>query len=194
MASLDSSTAAGSEDEKEMKKFLTNDLCIMLAAAIFGIILLFISMCSKVDAAEIESLTVGYAPFCYHWDRDKEYNEDNNHGFLLAATIKDGPFNRTWRPFVLTFRNSYYDRAVAGGLVFRTEKWKPFDNDIFFRANLLVGIIHGYGDRFTLNIGGIAPIAAPTGEIGYKDFSAHLMATPAVASLMLTYKYDFLGR
>ena len=156
--------------------------CKTLLLALLIFLIPFTSHAGFFD--EKHELIIGYAPYCYHWKRDREYNENDNHAILIAVD--------NW--FGLTFRNSYYDRTFAAGYVFRTKKWKPFDSEFYMRGNLLVGLVHGYGDRFTLNFNGVAPAAAPTGEIGYKKLAGHVMVLPAVATFMVSYSWDIFGK
>ncbi len=146
-------------------------------------ILLMFMCCTYVYAEEKFSIdfdshevSIGYAPFCEHLFNDSpKYNETIN---AVMVSVDQ------W--FIMTFKNSNYDRTFAVGYTLRTDKWE-FD-EWFLRGNLNLGLMHGYEDDVLPNVGGIAPAIGPTIEIGYKNFSVHTMVIP-VATLMLTWTF-----
>lgn len=169
-----------------MKKFIHRVAEEPGLAFIVGTIVL-VGMLLMADCAKGEELSfldrheisLGYAPGCSHlWSDKDDYNEDNNHLFMLQ-------FDQ-W--FGMTFRNSYYDRCFAFGYTFRTEKWTPLeDKNFFLRGNLPIGVVHGYHNR-NLELGGWAPAAIPALEVGYMKVSANITAFP-IACVMLTITF-----
>ena len=133
-------------------------------------------------------VAIGYTPFCEHIFSDNtDYNENDNHLIILSVD--------QW--FVMTFKNSYYDRAFAAGYTFRTGKWKPFEESsltisrwethLFLRGNLSAGLVYGYHNR-TIELWGISPAAIPSLEVGYKNFSVHATVYP-IGTLVFTWTF-----
>lgn len=138
------------------------------------ILTILLILCSSCFAGEV---SIGYAPFCKHLVNDSpNYNENIN---LMVVSYDE------W--YLTTFNNSNYDRTISAGYNFRTSKYHVLKNNLFFRGNLFVGLMYGYGDDLP-NLYGISPAAAPTVEIGYKKFSVHTMIVP-VTSVMLSWTF-----
>lgn len=138
-------------------------------------LLLIIHNCNA-DSKHIYS--IGYVPICYHPGNDSDYNDSTNGLFLSYDKWMVG-----------TFTNSLYNQSFFIGRRFSTKYIYLFDKYIYGRANLYAGGLVGYGDRM-INIAGIAPMAAPTIEIGHSNFSVEIMANMAVISCMFKYTFE----
>jgi hypothetical protein len=147
---------------------------------IIMVVFLMMFICTYAYAEEKfidkHEVSIGYAPFCKHLFSDNEdYNETIN---AVMGSVDQ------W--FIMTFKNSSYNRTFAVGYALRTDKWK-FDDKWFLRGNLNLSLIHGYDDEL-FNVGGIAPAIGPTVELGYKNFSVQAMVIP-VATLMFVWTF-----
>jgi len=109
---------------------------------------------------------ISYGPGCKHFNGDNDLNEKNH---IMGLSVDK------W--FGLTFVNSNDVRSWYVGRTFRTDKWKPLNENWFGRLNLHLGLLYGY-EKYAPDIAGwtIAPI--PTFEIGYKRFSMGTMVVP----------------
>jgi hypothetical protein len=117
--------------------------------------------------AEQHEYSIGYAPFCKHFNGSDRYNETNHAVFISYDEWIAGTFN-----------NSNKHRSWFIGRSFRTDKWKS--NDLYVRLNLHLGLLYGYAndDNKPPNIEGWTIGAAPTFEIGYKQFGIETMVQP----------------
>ncbi len=131
--------------------------------------------------AEKHEVEIAYGPGCRHFDGDDDLNENNN---IIGISIDK------W--FALTFVNSKNIRSWFAGRTFRTDKWKPLNNQNWFgRLNLHLGLLYGYEEDVP-DIAGwtIAPV--PTFEAGYKKISAEIMVVPFDGGVLgLMFKYVF---
>ena len=138
-----------------------------------GIMLLlyFLLLFFLASTCRAEEMIVGYSPYCKHYYGEAE---DLNEEIHLLSVSYD-------KFFAATFINSYNDRTVAAGYNFKTDKYDF--SKLFIRGNLYLGAMYGYGDKYP-NVVGISPIAAPTFEVGYKEFSIHVLVFPVVAAML----------
>lgn len=145
---------------------------------LFILVLLFCLLFASFSFANENNITIGYAPFCEHIFSDKaRYNEHNNHAVFIG-------YDNWW---VMTFRNSNYDRSFAAGYVFKTKK-KELYEALYVRGNLLVGVVSGYKHR-TIKFGGVSPAVAPTLELGYGRYAVHGAFLGAAVTMMFTITF-----
>lgn len=148
----------------------------------FIILLLVVVPAHAGEFFENHEVSIGYAPFCYHFKNDGDLNENDNHAVQVAID--------QW--FAMTFRNSHHDRTFVAGYEFRTPKWEPFNEGTWFlRGGFPVGLMYGYKDHLP-NVGGVTLAAAPLFEVGYKQFSVKTMVIPVgdiVVSSMFVWTF-----
>lgn len=139
-----------------MKWFALMVIAMCLAVSLIA------ATAARADETEYSLFTTVYVK---HFS-DGDYNESNQ---LIGVSYNN------W--FGCTFENSNYNRSWFLGYSFRTKKYAIAESDFFLRGNLHTGALYGYDDDMP-NIGGWTVAAAPTGEIGYKNFSIELLAAP----------------
>lgn len=129
--------------------------------------------------ADEPEIWIGYAPICKHFNGDPELNEQNHAVFLSYDKWIAGTFN-----------NSGNIQSYFLGRTFQTDKWEY--NHYFSRLNIHIGALYGYEEDMP-NIGGWTLGAAPTFEVGYKQYSLETMVNPfadgGVVSFMLKYTW-----
>ncbi len=126
-------------------------------------------------------ISISYGPGCKHFKASDDLNESNH---IMGISIDK------W--FGLTFINSNYVRSWFVGRTFRTNKWKPLDNNKWFgRLNLHLGLLYGYGE-YVPDIAGWTVAPVPTFEVGYKKVSMETMYAPIDGGVVgVMFKYTF---
>jgi hypothetical protein len=140
------------------------------------IIILTAVVCFVAPAMAEEAIFVGV--YTRHIDYRSELNENNQ-----IVGIKYGNY------FATTFVNSQYDRTHFIGWLFDTDR-KILHKELYLKGNLYAGMSYGYEVEF--NVGGWYPAAAPSFELGIKNWSLEFIAWPAdggVVISLLNYKF-----
>ena len=143
-------------------------------------VIIIVPECYAEKFFDKHEVIVSYGPGCKHFNGDDDLNESNN---IMGASVDK------W--FGLTFVNSNDNRSWFAGRSFRTDKWKPLNENWFGRLNLHLGLLYGYEEDVP-DVAGwtIAPI--PTFEIGYKKVSMETMVVPFDGGVVgIIFKYAF---
>lgn len=143
-------------------------------------VVIIVPKCYAEEFFDKHEVIISYGPGCKHFNGSDDLNEKNH---IIGVSIDK------W--FGLTFVNSGYNRSWFVGRSFRTNKWRPLNENWFGRLNLHLGLLYGY-EEDTPDVAGwtIAPI--PTMEIGYKMVSMETMVVPfdgGVVGLMFNYTF-----
>jgi len=124
-------------------KYIWNEYYLAIILSIIGTIIMF--QCEPAEADEYcDYYALGL--WSYHWDRDKEYNEDHQRvgceGILGSGTN------------ISYFRNSHGDDAA---LLSRHWTWKRAGS---MSLGIEYGVVYGYGDKLP-NLYGVAATVLP---------------------------------
>jgi hypothetical protein len=160
----------------KLKLFITLIICITLS----------ISFEVKAEDSFLEKheVSIGFSFYTAHFSK---YNSDgeqyNNKNDVILFSIDQ------W--FATTFINSQYVRSYAFGYTFSSPKWKPFQNEVFARANLITGVVYGYEGKLP-DFAGWSPCALPSIEIGYKRISIETAVMPTPGGMFVSaIKFTF---
>lgn len=141
-------------------------------------ILIILSLLSPVYADD-HNYSIGYAPICKHFDNGENMNEVN-HGVFMSYDH--------W--FFGTFNNSSYIQSWFIGQTFKSKKWKLSNNNLYTNLNLHLGLLYGYGEDMP-DIAGWTIGAAPTIEIGYKQFAIETMVQPFTDGGVVSFMFKW---
>lgn len=120
------------------------------------------------EKEEKKEMSVAVGLYTWHFDSENA----NNFNRLLAFSYDNWTIG--W------FNNSHYDETIFAGYAFRTKKYSISKDDKWFvRGSAYLGIVYGYGDKLSTNVGGFSPYGLPTAEIGYNKVSLEIGVIPA---------------
>ena len=123
----------------------------------------FIILSSTVLQADIAIEPLGTS---YHWDRDKDYNENNEY---IGIVYRYDQYDFT----LATFKNSRYDRSNIASVGYR----HMFNEN--FGAFASVGYVTGYSNFYIFPAAGL--------YVEYEDFYVKLSANQWFAGIGVGY-------
>lgn len=151
------------------------------------IITLSILFCNTAFGEETfldkHEISIGYNFLTYHLrDRNRDVMNEQNNGIFVSI---DG-----WTG--IEFETTKNKQGIfLGKNLYRTDKWLPFDNDMYGRLNLYGGALYGYDHRDKYpTVKGWGPFAFPSVETGYnKNIAIETVLGPTliISAIKITF-------